>query len=166
MQKVIDNGSAARKAAHFICFPSFVAGDWKAMAHALNVSFLRTNDMNGYESMVTLLVMHFFSFIPAFLCPESLFRWMLRNTKRSFENGPRSLKKLELKLIQISADSPAQFDTSTQALTNSNQQSLNLNLSKFHYIIRPLLQICLSLSYQSFRVSVNPMRNLQSPGQG
>ena len=81
--------------------------------------------------MVHLIVgMHLFSSIPAFLCPESLFRWMLRSTKPSFENGPRSLKKLELKLIQISADSPAEFDTSTQALTNSNQQSLNLNLPK------------------------------------
>ena len=78
--------------------------------------------------MVHLVGMHLFSFIPAFLCP--VFRWMLRSTKRSFENGPRSLKKLELKLIQISADSPAEFDTSTQALTNSNQQSLNLNLSE------------------------------------
>lgn len=84
--------------------------------------------MNGYEWYIFWPCLSFLSFL--FLCPEWLSRWMLRSTKRSFENGPRSLKKLELKLIQISADSPAEFDTSTQALTNSNQQSLNLNLSK------------------------------------
>lgn len=87
--------------------------------------------MNGYEWYIFWPCLSFLSFL--FPCPESLSRWMLRSTKRSFENGPRSLKKLELKLIQISADSPAElaeFDTSTQALTNSNQQSLNLNLSK------------------------------------
>ena len=37
VQKVIGNGSAARKAACFICFPSFVAGHWRARVHAFRM---------------------------------------------------------------------------------------------------------------------------------
>ena len=109
MQKVIDNGSAARKAgAHWMC-PFWGRMTWM--------------DMNGKSFGHAFLFFH--------SCFYALNRclggcWGVQNRVSRMGRGAWRNSNWNWSKSRLTAE----FDTSTQALTNSNQQSLNLNLSK------------------------------------